>query len=340
MGDAFTAVSDDSFTLFYNPAALGRNRSDFYFSPLNVTASGTNILGDLDKFNDFPSEPVDVADLILNYPVHASVGTAPGFKLFNFGVSFIVNDSYDLILRNQIHPMLELDLRSDRGVVFGGSYPIGTHRLNKKSKTGHQTSIGLGAKYIERTGVNDSLSLTGPTVLEAITQDEVSEIVNSLGKVKGRGWGFDAGIEHVSRTGPLQFVFGLAALDVTGTEFKVEENEHDLKVSNLRDQINLGASASMDWKLFNFGASADVRSLNEQIDFGKRLRLGAHAGIPGFKVMAGVNSGYYSYGFSLDLFLLELTAGFYDVELGSNYKQTKSKRFLLYLSLFDFSFDS
>ncbi len=340
MGDAFTAVSDDSFTLFYNPAALGRTESDFHFNPLNVNVSGTNILSDLDKFKDFPSEPVDVADVIMDYPVHAGVGTAPGLKLFNVGVSFIVNDSYDLLLRNKTHPMMELDLRSDRGVILGASFPLGTQRISKKSKSGNQTSLGVGAKYIERTGVNDSLALAGPTVISALGQDEVSEIVKGLGQVKGKAWGFDAGLEHVSRSGPMQLVLGLTALDITGTDFKVDENDDDLKVSNIRDQVNFGVAGSLDWKLFNFLLSADVRGLNEQMDFGKRLRLGAHAGIPGLKLMAGLNSGYYSYGATVDLFLMELTAGFYDVELGTNYKQTKSKRFLLYLSLFNFSFDT
>jgi hypothetical protein len=76
------------------------------------------------------------------------------------------------------------------------------------------------------------------------------------------------------------------------------------------------------------------------MDFGKRLRFGAQVGIPGLKLMGGINSGYYSYGATVDLALMKLTAGFYDVELGSKYKQTKSKRFVIYLSLFDFSFDA
>jgi hypothetical protein len=76
------------------------------------------------------------------------------------------------------------------------------------------------------------------------------------------------------------------------------------------------------------------------MDFGRRARFGAQVGIPGVTLMGGLNSGYYSYGAQLDLAFMKLTAGFYDVELGSNYKQTKSRRFILYLSLFDFSFDA
>lgn len=340
MGDAFTAVNDDEFTLFYNPASLGRHKRDFTFNPINPQLNGTNVLNDLDRFEDFPDEPVGVSEVLMDYPAHASVGIAPGFKLFNVGVTFLLNESYDVLLRNRAHPMLDLDLRSDRGILVGVGIPLGPSRLNSKSMSGSQTSLGLGVKYIERTGVRDTLALAGPTVLDSLDQDELEKLIKTLGKVKGIGYGFDAGIEHVARSGNSQFVIGLAALDITTTNFSEESNEHKLQVADNRDQINLGMAAGQDFKLFHYLFSADVRGLNEEMDFGKRLRFGAQVGIPGLRLMAGVNSGYYSYGATVDLALMKLTAGFYDVELGSQYKQTKSKRFVIYLSLFDFSFDA
>ncbi len=340
MGDAFTAVNDDSYTLFYNPASLARHKHDLTLHPFNGTLTGTYVLDDMDRFEDFPDEPVAASDVLMNYPVHASAGVAPGFKLFNFGVNFIANESFDALLRNKTHPMLDLDMRSDRGVIFGVGIPLGPNRLNKKSLSGSQTSIGISTKYIERTGLADSLALTGTRVPDALGQDELEDVLKSLGRVKGIGWGFDAGLEHVLKEGSTQLVFGLSALDITGTQFEVPENEDDLAVANNRDQVNLGIAAGQDHKLFHFILSADVRALNEEMDFGKRLRLGAEVGIPGIKVMGGFNSGYYSYGAMLDLVLFKLMGGLYDVEIGSKYKQIKSERFILYLSLFDFSFDA
>ena len=49
MGDAFTAVNDDEYTLFYNPASLGRHKNDFTLYPLSGHLSGTNILSDLNE---------------------------------------------------------------------------------------------------------------------------------------------------------------------------------------------------------------------------------------------------------------------------------------------------
>jgi hypothetical protein len=340
MGDAFTAVNDDDFTLFYNPASLGRHKRDLTLYPFNPSMNGSNILSDMDRFEDFPEEPVGVSEVLMDYPTHVSAGIAPGLKLFNFGVSFLANQSYDLLLRNPSHPMLDLDLRSDRGILMGVGIPLGPYRINRKSQTGSQTSLGLSAKYIERTGIRDTFALTGPVLLESLDQEELNKILRSLGEVKGIGYGFDAGIEHITRTGNAQVIVGLAALDITGTDFKEAETVDDLQVADNRDQINFGLAAGHDFKLFHYILSADVRGLNEQMDFGKRLRFGAEIGVPGITLMGGVNSGYYSYGATLDLNFMKVTTGFYDVELGSKYKQIKSKRFVIYMSLFDFSFDA
>jgi hypothetical protein len=340
MGDAFTAVNDDAFTLFYNPASLGRHKRDFTLNPLNPQFSGSNLLSDMDRFKNFPKDPGGASKVLMDYPVHASAGVAPGFKIFNVGVSFIASESFDALLRNRAHPMLDLDLRSDKGVMVGVGVPIGAGRVTKKSTSGSQTTFGLSAKYLERTGVRDTMAITGPTVVDSLNQDDLKKLLNSLGRVKGIGYGFDAGIEHVVKSGNSQFILGLSALDITSTKFHEQKTADRLQVSDINDQVNLGVAAGQDFGLFHYILSMDIRGLNEQIDTGKRLRLGAQVAIPGLKLMAGVNSGYYSYGATADLAFLKLTAGFYDVEMGTKFKQTQSKRFLIYLSLFDFSFDA
>jgi hypothetical protein len=340
MGDAFTAVNDDEYTLFYNPASLGRHKNDFTLYPLSGHLSGTNILSDLNRFQNFPDTPSGAADVLMDYPVHASAGIAPGFKLFNFGFTLISNQSFDAVLRNKAHPMLDLDVRNDKGIAFGFGIPLGSSRLSKKSMSGSQTNLGVSTKYIERTGVRDTLALSGPTVVDSLGQSDLNKILNSLGNVKGTGWGFDAGLEHISRQGNSQYVIGLSALDITGTDYKVASNANNLKVSNTKDQVNLGLAAGQNFPLFHYVFSADVRALNEQIDLGQRFRFGAQVGIPGITLMGGLNSGYYSYGAQLDLAFMKITAGFYDIEMGSRYKQIKSNRFIIYLSLFNFSFDA
>src|SRR5690606_25751318 len=207
MGDAFTAVNDDSYTLFYNPASMARHKKAFSLYPLQGHISGTNILNDMDKFKDFPDEPMGVADLMMNYPVHASVGSAPGFKIYNFGFNLIANESYDALLRNKAHPMLDLDFKSDRGFIAGAAFPIGADRIRENS--GSQTSVGIATKYIGRKGLRDTVALTGPTMIDAIGKDKLEEVLKAMGRTEGKTWGFDVGIEHVQKSRNSQFVVGL-----------------------------------------------------------------------------------------------------------------------------------
>jgi len=198
MGDAWTAVANDDFTLFYNPAALGRHQRDFTFYPFNPAIGGTNVLGDTDRFNDLPDTPEGISDVMMNYPVHIATNIVPGFKLFNFGFSFIASEQADLLLRNKIAPTLDVDYRSDRGFVTGLAIPLGSGRVSGKSVSGQQTTLGFGAKYIKRRGIYNSFALTGTDILDAINDSaEIDDILNRLGMVQGSSWGFDGAFEHV-----------------------------------------------------------------------------------------------------------------------------------------------
>ena len=54
MGDAYTAIADDEYTLFYNPAAMGRHKGlSVYF--VNPEVAVTNAIDELDRFENFPS---------------------------------------------------------------------------------------------------------------------------------------------------------------------------------------------------------------------------------------------------------------------------------------------
>lgn len=334
MGDAFTAVNDDSYTLFYNPASMARHKKSFTLYPLQGYLSGSNVISDMDKFKDMPSEPAGVADLLMNYPVHASMGTAPGFKIFNFGFNVIAQDSYDALLRNKAHPMLDVDFKSDRGFIAGVGLPIGDGRLSPMG--GQQTSIGVSAKYLTRQGIRDTLALTGPTMIGTLSDGELEKILKSLGRNKGKSWGFDVGLEHVVRSRNSQFVMGLSYLDVGNTEFKTSG---EVPISDIKSQLNFGMAFGQKHNLFHYIVSTDLKHLDQEMDFSQRLKAGAEVGVGPVSLLAGINSGYYSYGAKVDIGVMSLMAGFYDLEMGSSYKQIKSRRLLLYLSLFDFSFD-
>ncbi len=340
MGDAWTAVANDDFTLFYNPAALGRHQRDFTFYPINPSIGGTNVLGDMDRFNDLPDTPEGISDVMMNYPVNISTNFVPGFKLFNFGFSFIASEQADLLLRNKIAPTLDVDYRSDRGFVSGFAIPLGAGRVSGKSVFGQQTTLGVSAKYIKRRGIYNSFALTGTDILDAINDSaEIEDILNRLGMAQGSSWGFDAAFEHVVRNGSEQFVFSLVGLDLLNTEFDVPK-ESVSGVAPNRQQVNLAAAWHHRSSLLRGTFSLEFRDLTQERELLERTRLGVELGIPGISLLGGFNAGYYSYGVSVDAGAMKLTGGFYGLESGGGYKRIQSKRFIIYLSLFDFSFDA
>jgi len=341
MGDAFTAIADDEFTLFYNPAAMGRH-SGLTLAPINPSIGITNALGESDRYEDFPdNDTVGIANRIMGFPIHLSAGATPSLKLENFGLAGFVNSTTNVVLRNKTHPSLNMDYHLDKGFVTG--FALSTGRKAKKgSKTasGHQSSIGFGVKYVKREGLKESFDLFGTELLDIIDNDskDIHSVRRQLGYSRGKAWGFDIGAEHVVRRGNSQLVLGASALDIGDTRFRYVDGAR--KVGQQDMSVNLGAAWSQDFFLFDYKLAFDLHPINQPIDFGRKVHIGLDVGILKFiHVLAGWNAGYLSYGATIDILFMKLYAGLYSVELGSRFKQEEGKRGILYLSLLDFEFD-
>lgn len=340
MGDAFTALADDQFSLFYNPALLARHQG-FSFYPLNVSASGLNILSsdlEVDTLGD--SEPDAIADSALGIPIHVGFNYAPGFKMGRFGLSAINNLNTNLTLQNKISPTLEVDHRLDKGFIAGYAMPL--YGNYKTGGVGEQLSIGVSVKYLQREGIDEAHYLYGTTLLDALGSGEIADILSSLGQVTGQGWGTDVGLDYVKSSGASTFSMGLAILDL-GTTLITEDNIGDRKVQTQPTQINLGSAwTSKLASGLDLTLSADIRQLEQvDVEFLRRLHLGAEIGLtPAFSVLLGLNAvDNYSYGVKLNSGIIKIFAGFYGSEIGEKLGQMDSDRFTIYLSLFHFAFN-
>lgn len=347
MGDAFTAVADDDYTLFYNPAALGKNKS-VSLTPINITFGGTNALKDTDRFKNFPkADPSAIADRILNYPVSIQASAFPGLKMASFGFNLFATSKTNMILRNAIHPILDVDYRYDLGFITGFAYNIGSGALASKIKktsklkvtTGKRLSLGMSLKHISREGMADQYDLFGTTLLNKINSGntEISDLKRALGYSKGKAWGVDLGAEYAYSTGNRVFTAGLSILDVGDTHFSKTEGIGNIPKQEMT--VNSGVAYKQDFGLFDYTLAADIHPMTSSIDMSRKFHLGAEFSFPLITLNAGWSEGYVSYGGSIKLWPIKLTAGFYGVEIGSKYRQQEAKRFIVYLSLFDFSFD-
>lgn len=342
MGDAFTSLADDTYTLFYNPAALANSKA-VEVNLLNVNFGATNALDELDRFEDFPSDDVAaINDRLQGLPLHVQTGTSPGVKMGGFfGMNFLANSTTSLILKNKTHPEVDIDYRYDRGFVMGGAYTFGrapSMRLEGGAR-GSYTSLGFGFKYIQREGVDNTFDLFGTKLLSDISDGiaDADGIREAFGFSEGKAYGYDFGILHSEVMGRSKFNLGLSVLDIGDTRFDIEQGTAPIPDQDM--MVNLGTSWEQDFGLFDSSFSFDLHPLNSGMDFGRKIHLGMRLGVPLIDVMVGLNAGYISYGASLNIWPVKLTAGFYEVEIGAEFKQEGGKRAVLYLSLIETAFD-
>lgn len=339
MGDAFTAIADDAFTLFYNPAVLARH-TGFSFWSINPTVAGTNVLEDPEKYNDLGSSPNEIADVLFSDPVYVNLGAAPGFKMGHFGLSAILNNTSNLVLYNRVTPMLDIDYRFDKGFIMGYGHPI-WGSFSSKGGGGEHLAFGMSVKYLQRESIFGTYNLTSPTLYNALESGEIDQILDALGQVKGSGWGFDMALDYAKKSGANGIYAALSIQDVL-TNLSTESNEENAEVQPQNLQANLGVAVELGFADdFGLILSADYRNIEDQdMEFAKKLRLGAEFKFsPAISVLGGVNSGQYSYGMKLNMGIVKVFGGFYGADVGRRIGQVTSNRFLVYASLFDFTFD-
>ncbi len=339
MGDAFTAVTDDEYTLFYNPAALASSEK-VRITPLNVTLGLTNLLDDMDRFQNFPSDAVGVANKIMDFPIYTQLGTAPGFKMGAFALSLIANTSASIVLRNAIHPFLDVDYRYDKGVIMGYGHSIGSGAKKVKGRltSGLRLSFGASVKSVSREGLQGSFSFFGTDLLNAVGgAKDFNGIRRKLGYSKGQGFGVDLGTELAFSSSNYIMKSGFSILDVADTKFSRSEGFRD--IPNQKMAMNWGSSFSQKFFLFDYTLAFDIHPLNSSADLSSKIHLGASIALPGLELFAGFNGGYSSYGATIKLWPISLTAGVYGVELGAKYRQNKGARAIIYLSLLDLDLD-
>lgn len=338
VADAYTAIADDEYSLFYNPALLARNKG-FSFYPLNPTISAPNILNETDRFSDLGSDPNDIAAAALDFPIHIGANLAPGFKMGKFALSGIASMNTNILLQNEITPVMEVDHRYDKGFIMGYAYPL-KGSFNSESG-GEHLAIGASVKFINREAIDGSYNLLGTTLLDALSAGEINDVLTAIGQVNGQGWGFDFGVDYAVSGAGQTFSAGLALLDVY-TLLHTASNDDDIEVQNQPMQINFGTAwmASVGGG-FDLTLSADIRNLESQMELMKRVRLGMELGLtPAISILAGLSGvDNYSYGIKANLGLIKTYIGFYSEEIGEKLNQVESDRFVIYFSLFHFDFD-
>ncbi|MBT3981371.1 MAG: hypothetical protein HOE90_08455 [Bacteriovoracaceae bacterium] len=346
MGDAFTALADDEFTLFYNPAGLGFHHG-FSMSAVNPKVGITNLLDDKEKFENFPeNDPVAIADRVIGIPVHLELAAVPSIKMDHFGLAGFYSVNTGLGLNNKIHPTLEMDYRYDKGFVTGFAYTTGSgkphfQKRGKPLSRGWLWSFGAGVKHISREGLAGKFNLFGTSLLNTISNgvEDYYEFRDALGYAKGSSWGVDIGsIYKVTWSEMFTLSVGFSIMDMFDTQFSVEEGTADIPDQDM--MINTGMAFTQDFGLFHYTISMDLHPMNHGLEFFRMYHAGVELGLPILSLYGGYNGGNLSYGVGINLWVMKLYGGFYEVERGVDLGDESEQRGLLYLSILDFSFDA
>ncbi len=339
MGDAYTAVADDENTLFYNPAALGRHKG-VSISLLNFKTEVTDSLernvkklefGIKDRYKNWPKSAEGIAQRILGIPLHTLTGAVPSIKMQHFGLNFAAGSRLTMILENATHPNLNLNYRLDRGLIMGHAFTF------EKGK--NRTSLGLALKQIERSGLQGRFDLFGPQLIKiSENSKDYKKLRSELGYSEGKGWGVDIGLEYVIKRSDRQWIFGASFLDVGEIHFKKIKGEG--KIPDQESSLNFGVSYSKKSLLLDYIIDLDYKNAIDPVGSKKsKFSLGTRLKFPIITAYFGWSGGYRSYGIALDIFMLQILAGFYGVETGYDYKEREGERAIVFIRLLGGHFD-
>lgn len=328
LGDAFVARATDESALFYNPAILGRSDS-VKIMPINIYGGANDFLNDADKFKNLSNDPAVVATKLMDYPIHLGFGTEPYLQLFNVAFSYIYNVDISALMNNQTHPVLDLNYRYDRGFIMGAGIPI--YKSN-----GSKVSLGASAKYIRRAGLHDRYSLVGTRILNVIQNtSDTQKVLKKLGAGADSTWGFDVGLDYSAKSGMAEFGTGLSFLDIR----TVFEQTGAQTIPEQPMSVNWGSTYKISNSFFQFQLSADLSPLNQNLPYRNIYHLGLEAGTPIVSFLGGYTYAGFSYGLSVNLFLMKIVGGYYHTSIGDPENSHSSRQAIIYLSLLDFSFD-
>ena len=201
MGNAYTAVVDDAYALFYNPARLYAV-DGFNFrlmDPYIMVSDPTRIMKLIDAQSG--SDLKDQLEPFFGEPASTGLGTRAAFTMPRFGGAIYGDSQIGINLNNPVLPDLNLRAVVDYGLAVGGSFPILP-----------TVEVGAVIRRVIRQG--GDLQIDSSTVAELDVNSITSEIQR-----KGAAFAMDLGAV-ISAPGPADAALTFVWKDVGNTTFK------------------------------------------------------------------------------------------------------------------------
>jgi len=338
MGDANVAVADEASGLYYNPAALANlvDGSVEAFSPqifLDETVrlaildpdSLQDRYQDLDEqaFRDLLGETV-YAQFNIRMPVVA-------VPQKNFAIGLVAEAlAYAEVLQNPVLPGLRLEVALDEILFATFAFNLSDH-----------VALGFTPKVVNRVGIDKFFSFgelfVGGDTLDLEDRPEFKQFADGTqyavpGLDLGLLFRFPFWPGWHPRLGVSMLNIGGYDADegLLGMEFGERPSPFEPPVAGELRQLNsVGVAVSPMWHGIRYTLALDVvdvtRSALPGPDWARRTKLGLEVGVfphedgtALFSLLFGLNATHRSMGFLSRVWIFELGAGVYRVELGEN----------------------
>jgi opacity protein-like surface antigen len=317
MGNAFVSIADDEEALFYNPAGLaGIESSTFQLVNSDLEISGDIVSSTQSSYDQFKNLSGDSLNILMGKDVYLHGNYVPTYVTKNFGFGVLFDQQLSLISQNKSLPQVEMGYQTTNGIQMGYAF-----QLDRAKKAKSDWRFGIGLKYLFRRG--GYYTLDQKQIIN-MSQDELKSIVGGYGS----GFGFDLGTQYIYRINHfLKLQAGAAWTEIGGVSFGNDTSE---PVSG-----NLSAGLSVRYEFAHMGATLayDLRHINQSVDARLRNHFGMELSIPMFKVLAGINEVYPTFGFGVDIGLVQLMTVSYAEEQSAFAKTNPERRYLLHIGM-------
>lgn len=291
MGGAFIALADDSTSVFYNPAALAKNKSvHLHIIDSQLLLDGLDTLNRINKaiFQGKTNELINPDKQSTGFGIKPTLIT-PYFGLSVFSQGF---GRFDL---NSLQgSTVDVFAFNDLGIALAFGIPFSEY-----------FSFGFGVRAIQRSSVEVSKSVS--ELLAELGMDSSSvnnDPWTALKKYTGIGYafplnaGFLLSLPQLTKASPY-IRFAGTVENIGGTTFsKISGSSTP---SKLNPSFHFGSLLQYPLeKNFLLNITADLRDQFQGISFFKTFHAGAELRHKYFGIRTGLSEGYATYGFSLE----------------------------------------
>lgn len=323
MGEAYVAAPEGYETLYYNPAAMAGNpKFQLTYMDLALETSGDTITAvqtSKDAFKNFNAASMNKL-MGKNFYAHAQF--TPTLLLPYVGIGFISDHQVGLFLQNRSLPEIAYGFQQTNGFKAAVGIPVlGSKRRGRGAES--DLRVGMGVKALWRKGGFRTLPITSLLQLS----DKQSLVSKQIGDY-GMGLGLDLGTQYIRKFNPrVQGSLGVAYTDLGNTAFSGGGQA-------IRQNLSMGASVTTGWsKLLSGTFSSDLRNLTNRMDWRKRTHFGVALDTPLFGIYGGLNQLFLTYGASVNLWILKVSAASYGEELGESKGDHSNRNYLFQLTM-------